>query len=98
MHVTFDSGIASLSHATLNMVVDVGVLKTILLVTYGGTQICIMKCSWIAPTEEGRRTVVKDRSGFWTVKFNARMDNRRHNAYVFPSTVSQVRTENDNKR
>lgn len=96
-HVTFDSGVASLSYATLNTVIDVGVLKSILLVTYGGAHICLMKCSWIAPTEEGRRTVVKDSSGFWTVKFNARQDSRRDNPYVFPSTVSQVHAGNEKK-
>lgn len=89
-HVTYDSGVASLSSSNSNTVMDVGVLKSILLVTYGGANFCVMKCSWIAPTDEGRRTIRKDNSGFWTVKFDARQDSRRHNPYVFPSAVSQV--------
>lgn len=89
-HVTYDSGVASLSSTNSNTVVDVGVLKSIILVTYGGTNVCLMKCSWIAATEEGRRTIRKDNSGFWTVKFDARDNAGRHNPYVFPSAVSQV--------
>lgn len=95
--MTYDSGVASLSYANLNSVIDVGVLKEIILVTYGGANISLMKCSWIAPMEEGRKTVLKDSSGFWKVKFNARQDMRRNNPYVFPSAVSQVQTRNDEK-
>lgn len=89
-YVTYDSGVASLSGRDTNSTIDVGVLKSILMVTYGGTNVCLMKCSWIGPVEEGRRTIKKDSSGFWTLKFNSRLDERRHNPYVFPSAVSQV--------
>lgn len=36
------------------------------------------------------RTIRKDNSEFWTVKFDARDDAERHNPYVFPSAVSHV--------
>lgn len=94
-HVKYDSAVASLSYANLNTVIDVGVLKSILLVTYGGANLCLMRCSQITPMEEGRRTIVKDGSGFWSVKFNAQEENRRSNPYVFPSAVLQVHIINN---
>lgn len=89
-HVTYDSGVASITAGDSSTPIDVGVLKSILIVTYGGVTVSIMKCSLVAPVGEGRRTIMKDRSGFWTVQFNKRLDERRHNPYVFPSSVSQV--------
>lgn len=83
-HVTYDSKVASLSSLNANTVVDVGVLKSILLVTYAGTSMCVMKCNWIAPMVDGRRTIRKDNKGFWTVKFDARQDKTPYNSYVFP--------------
>jgi hypothetical protein len=40
--------------------------------------------------QDGRRTIKKDGSGFWTVKYNARQDDTWHNPYVFPCAMSQV--------
>jgi hypothetical protein len=89
-HITYDSGIASMSSHTTNTVVDVGVLKSIVSVQYAAENILLMKASWIPPTQEGQATIKKDGSGFWMVKWTARQDGQRHNPYVFPCTISQV--------
>ena len=89
-HITYDSGIASMSSHTTNTVVDVGVLKSIISVQYAAENILLMKASWIPPTQEGQATIKKDGSGFWMVKWTARQDSQRHNPYVFPCTISQV--------
>lgn len=91
-HVTYDSGVASVTGGNLNSAVDIRILKSIVMVTYGGTNVCLMKCSWMAPVSEGQRTIRRDGNGFWTLKFDSRLDDRRNNPYVFPSTVSQVKS------
>jgi hypothetical protein len=71
-YVTFDSGIAAISNETVNTMIDVGVLKSIVAVQYAATTVCLMKGSWIMLVQDGRRTIKKDGSGFWTVKYNSR--------------------------
>jgi hypothetical protein len=44
-HVTFDSGIATISNETANTMIDVGVLKSIVAVQYAATTVCLMKGS-----------------------------------------------------
>ena len=87
-HVTFDSGIASVSSDSSTL--DVGILKDILLISYGKLNCVVMQGEWIKSTEQGRAAIRKDRYGFWSVLFNARERGPQVNPFVFPSTVSQV--------
>ena len=87
-HVTFDSGLASV--AADNSTVDVGILKDILLISYGKLNCVVMQGEWIKSNDQGRASVRKDRLGFWSVKFNARERNSRVNPFIFPENISQV--------
>jgi hypothetical protein len=90
-HITYDSGIACISNSSTNTVLDCGILKSIVVVQYAAPNICFMKGSWFLPVEDEQRTIKKDTMGFWTLKRNAKCNQARHNPYVFPSAVSQVR-------
>jgi hypothetical protein len=89
-HVTADSGIGCILSSSSNTILDVGILKSIVVIQYAATNICLMKGSWVMLHEGGRRTIRKDNVGFWTVKINARYNPTRHSPYVFPSAVLQV--------
>ena len=88
-HVAFDCGIAALTPESVSTSIDVGILKSIILVCYGTLKCVVMKGEWIPPMHEGRRSVKKDTYGFWTVRFRARYG-ANQNPYVFPLNVSQV--------
>jgi hypothetical protein len=63
-HVIDDSGIACISSFSSNTILDVGILKSIVVVQYAATNICLMKGLWIMANEGGCRTVKKDNMGF----------------------------------
>ena len=88
-HVAFDCGIATSTPDSVTTAVDVGILKSILLISYGTLKCVVMKGKWIPPMYEGRRSVKKDKYGFWTVRYRARYGPNQ-NPYVFPLSVSQV--------
>jgi hypothetical protein len=69
LHVSFDSGIAHITDTTLASNIDVGILRNILMVSFGSTSFELMEGSWIAAQHQGRANVKKDRYGFWTVGF-----------------------------
>jgi hypothetical protein len=78
-HVTFDFGIAHITDTTLALNIDVGILKSILLVHFGSTTCVLMEGSWIARKHQSRANIKKDRYGFWTVGFCHREDAMIHN-------------------
>lgn len=86
--VSFDSGVASVSPDAST--IDVGIVKEILLITYGKVNCVVLQADWIKSTEQGRAAIKKDRLGFWSVLFNARDRGPRLNPYVFPASISQV--------
>ena len=92
-YVSFDYGIAAVTEDSSTL--DVGLLKDILLVTYGKLSCVVMRGEWMKSTEQGRAIVRKDRLGFWSVLYDARTTNNDHNPFVFPSRVSQVYFMND---
>ena len=103
-HETYDSGVFVLSPqecrastSDTNFVAAtlpyVGVLKKIIVVSYGTTNRILMKCSWVVPNLAGNPTVRQDDHGFWLVKKNCRQNDIQENPYVFPYSVSQVRKD-----
>lgn len=46
-HVAFDSGIAGITPESVNNVIDVGILRRIILVSYGRLKTVVMEGSWI---------------------------------------------------
>jgi hypothetical protein len=89
-HVIFDSGIAHITDETLASNIDVGILRSIVMVNFGSMSTVVMEGSWIAAWHEGRANVKKDPYGFWTVGFKNREDNTVKNPYAFPEKISQV--------
>ena len=87
-HVTFDSGIASVTEDASKL--DVGILKEILLITYGKLNCVVMRGDWIKSTDQRRAAIRKDRLRFWSVLYNARDRGANVNPFVFPGAVSQV--------
>ena len=87
-YVSFDSGIAAITPDSST--IDVGILKDILLLTYGKINCVVMRGEWMKPIDQGRSAVRKDRLGFWSMLYDARTRNPGHNPFVYPSTVSQV--------
>ena len=87
-NVTFDSGIASVTEDASTL--DVGILKDILLISYGKLNCVVMQGDWIKSSDQGRAAIRKDRLGFWSVLYNARDRGPHVNPFVFPSNVSQV--------
>ena len=88
--VAFDSGIAAIPPSALCTEIDVGILRNILLVTYGAVTCVLMEGSWIKTRDQGRRVVRKDPYGFWLVQYHCRELPEKHNPYVFPRCISQV--------
>ena len=58
--VAYDCGIAAISPSPTCTEVDVGILKDIVMVSYGGLSCVLMEGSWIKTTDEGRRVIKKD--------------------------------------
>ena len=88
--VAFDSGIAAIPPSPTCLEIDVGILRNIILVTYGAVSCVLMEGSWIKTRDQGRRVVRKDSYGFWLVQFACREPLQKENPYVFPANVSQV--------
>ena len=88
--VAFDSGIAAIPPSPTCLEIDVGILRNIILVTYGGVTCVVMEGSWIKTRDQGRRVIRKDPYGFWLVQFSCREPSQKENPYVFPENVSQV--------
>lgn len=88
--VAFDSGIAAIPPSATCTEIDVGILKNIILVTYGGVNCVVMEGSRIKSRDQGRRVVRKDSYGFWLLQYNCREICEKSNPYVFPASVSQV--------
>ena len=86
--VCFDSGIAAASADAST--IDVGIIKDILLITYGKVSCVVLQADWVKSTDQGRAAKKKDRLGFWSVLINARDRGPRLNPYVFPASISQV--------
>lgn len=79
-----DSGLAE---ATLKYV---GILKDILMVSFGALKVTLMRASWI-PMHNNSATPsrIRDQYGFFLVKHERRLP-AMEGPYVFPSQVSQV--------
>ena len=88
--VAFDSGIAAIPPSLTSTEIDVGILRSIILVTYLGLNCVVMEGSWIKSRDQGRRVVKKDPFGFWTVQYQSRERRAKDNPYVYPANVSQV--------
>lgn len=98
-HVTFDSGVAELesrrrgqsscSNPVKVQLVRVGVLKNILVLTYGNLNIVLMVVSWVAKHTEERPRLRRDSHGFWLANMAARPRDTS-NPYLLPSVASQV--------
>ena len=88
-YVSFDSGIAAIPPDSDTDHIDVGILRDILLISYGEINCVVLEGSWIKSTDEGRRVIKKDQYGFWTVLYRCR-DASSKNPYVYPAAVSQV--------
>lgn len=98
-HVTFDSGVAELDcsrrgHGASNMpvhvrLVRVGVLKNILVLSYGNLNLVLMVVSWVAPHTVERPRLQRDSHGFWLANMAARPRDTA-NPYMLPALASQV--------
>ena len=99
-HVTFDSGVAELetrrrggglaSGTVQVQLVRVGVLKSILVLSYGNLNIVLMVVSWVAKHMEERPRLRRDSHGFWLANMAARPRDTR-NPYLLPALASQVK-------
>jgi hypothetical protein len=96
-HVSFDSGISHITDANVGSAIDVGILRSILLVHFGSMTTVLMEGSWIAKRRQGRANIKRDRYGFWIVGYYNREDREVYNPYVFPKKVSQVFFINDTR-
>ncbi len=65
----------------------VGVLKEIIVMSYGGLRLVLMKCSWIPMNIHGNAIVRQDGYGFWVMNHRQKVL-ARVEPYVFPSIVS----------
>ena len=98
-HVTFDSGVAELQcrrlggsmHADPARVelVRVGILKNILVLSYGNMNIVLMAVSRVPKHTEERPTMRHDSHGFWLANTAARPRDTT-NPYLLPALASQV--------
>lgn len=99
-HVTFDSGVAELAcrrvvglsemntaHVEL---VRVGVLKNILVLSYGNLNIVLMVVSWVPKHTPEMPTLRRDAHGFWLANMAARPRDTTA-PYLLPALASQVR-------
>lgn len=100
-HSTYDSAICTIftetvggsdgelgvAEATLKYV---GILKDILMVSFGALKVTLMRASWI-PMQNGHETAtrIRDQYGFFLVNHDRRLP-AMEAPYVFPSQVSQV--------
>ena len=89
MHATFDFGIALRSDEGENSI-DVGILKQIVMMDYGELKPVLMKVSWVKHTNQGERTIKKDRHGFWRCKLDEREHPTTKKPFIFLSHVAQV--------
>ena len=99
-HVTFDSGVAELetrrrggglaSSTVQVQLVRVGVLKSILVLSYGNLKIVLMVVSWVAKHTEDRPRLRRDSHGFWLANMAARPRDTT-NPYLLPALASQVK-------
>jgi hypothetical protein len=99
-HVTFDSGVAELesrrrggglaSSTVQVQLVRVGVLKSILVLSYGNLNIVLMVVSWVAKHTEDRPRLRRDSHGFWLANMAARPRDTT-NPYLLPALASQVK-------
>ena len=100
-HSTYDSAIATLFTEPVRAggvdsgVVEVtlqyvGILKEILMVTFGTLKVTLMRASWInMDNGNGAPSTVRDECGFFLVQHERRLP-ALEAPYVFPSQVSQV--------
>ena len=89
-HVTCDSGIAHITDESLEDVIDVGILKSILLVSFGSMNVVLMEGKWFKKIDQGRALIRKDRYGFWTIQSGSFEDRVTNNPYALPEKISQV--------
>lgn len=89
-HVTYDSGVAVLDSEVVQDSMDVGVLERIYMVSYGAMNVVVMRVSWLKHFNQGRRCIMKNAYGFWTVVFEAREERHRRNRFILPELASQV--------
>ena len=99
-HVTFDSGVAELetrrrggglaSSSVHVQLVRVGVLKSILVLSYGNLNIVLMVVSWVAKHTEDRPRLRRDSHGFWLANMAVRPHDTT-NPYLLPALASQVK-------
>jgi hypothetical protein len=98
-HVTYDSGVAELacripaqgpsdSIARVELV-RVGVLKNILVLTYGNLNIVLMVVSWVPKHTDELPMLRRDAYGFWIANMSARPRDTT-NPYILPALASQV--------
>jgi hypothetical protein len=96
-HVTFDSGIAHIMEETLCSQIDVAILRSILLVSFGSFSCVVLEGSWISGKHEGKDNVRKDCHGFWTVGYSNRDNNESQIPFVFPEKICQVSFMDDSE-
>ena len=100
-HSTYDSAICTIFTETAEggeggsgqaeaTIQYVGILKEILMVTFGALKVTLMRASWI-PMHSGNETPnrIRDQYGFFLVNQERRLP-AMEAPYVFPSQVSQV--------
>lgn len=97
-HVTYDSGVAEIdirsrggssSNSVQVHLARVGVLKNILVLSYGNLNIVLMVVSWVAKHTEERPRLRRDAHGFWLANMAARPRDTT-NPYILPALASQV--------
>ena len=103
-HVTFDSGVAELSTCSTRSgssdngvvveLVRVGILKDILVLTYGNLNLVLMVVSWVPKNTEQQPTMRRDVHGFWLVNLAA-VPRDIANPYLLPALASQVTNNYD---
>ena len=88
--IAFDSGIVAIPPSPTYTNINVGILKSIILVTYLNFNVVLMEGTWIKSSSEGRCVIKKDSYGFWTVQYLYRAVREKDNPYVYLCNVSQV--------
>ena len=99
-HVTYDSGVAELKYTMRTQsqpaaashveLLRIGILKNILVLNYGNTNIVLMVVSWVPKHTHERPTLRRDAHGFWIADLAARPRDTT-NPYIMPTMASQVR-------
>ena len=67
----------------------VGVLKNILVLSYGNMNIVVMVVSWVAKHTDESPRLRRDSHGFWLANMAARPRDTTH-PYLLPALASQV--------